>query len=163
MNEATFALLSALEGSAAAIAIRQSIWIYPAANVAHVMTLVVLAGAVAVMDLRLLGAFAPTRPVDVVRPARRVAILALVLMAASGLVLFTAEATHIAMNPVFQAKAALIALAIVNALILGRIPGKALEDMQPYESFAPRVRAAAAVSLALWTTVAGLGRFIAYL
>jgi hypothetical protein len=163
MSEAAFAFLSALEGSAAGAAIRQSIWIYPAANVAHVMTLVVLAGAVTVMDLRLLGAFAATRPVAVVRPARRVAILALVLMATSGLVLFTAEATHIAMNPVFQAKVGLIVLAIANAILLARIPGKALEDMQPYESFAPRVRTAAALSLSLWTMVAGLGRFIAYL
>jgi hypothetical protein len=163
MSEAAFAFLTALEGSSAGAAIRQSIWIYPAANVSHVMTLVVFAGAVAVMDLRLLGAFAATRPIDVVRPARRAAIIALVLMAASGLVLFTAEASHIAMNWVFQAKVALIALAIANALILGRIPGKALEDMQPYDSFPPRVRAAATLSLALWTTVAGLGRFIAYL
>lgn len=163
MSEAAFALLTALEGSSAGAAIRQSIWIYPAANVAHVMTLVVFAGAVAVMDLRLLGAFAATRPIEVVRPARRAAVIALVAMAASGLVLFTAEATHVAMNPVFQVKVALIALAIANALILGRIPGKALEEMRPYQRFAPHVRAAAALSLALWTMVAGLGRFIAYL
>ena len=52
----------------------------------------------------------PPRRRSVVRPARRVAMLGLLLMALTGSVLFTAEASHVAMNPVFQIKAALIAL-----------------------------------------------------
>lgn len=163
MREAAFPLLAALESSGAGAAIRQSVWMYPAANTAHVVTLVVLAGAVAILDFRLLGAFAAARPADVVRPARRAAILALLLMVGTGLVLFTAEATHVATNPVFQTKVLLIALAVLNALVLARVPAKALEAMRPHEAFSPRVRAAAAASLVLWTAVAGLGRFIAYL
>ena len=58
-------------------AIRQSTWIYMAANVGHIVSLMVFAGAVAVMDLRMAGAFAATcaRLVCCSR-ARRVAILA---------------------------------------------------------------------------------------
>ena len=71
------------------------------------------------MDARLLGAFAAAPPASVVRPARRVAMLGLLLMALTGSVLFTAEASHVAMNPVFQIKAALIALGVLNALLVG--------------------------------------------
>src|SRR5262245_25658663 len=98
-------LLIALEQSALGAAIRQSVWAYPVANVAHIVALTLFAGAVAIMDLRLLGAFSATPAVAVVRPARGVAMLGLLLMAASGLMLFTAEASHVAMNAVFQIKA----------------------------------------------------------
>ena len=110
-------VLIALEQSGLAAAIRQSVWAYPAANVGHIVALTLFAGAVAIMDVRLLGAFAAAPPADVVRPARRAAMLGLLLMAVTGSVLFTAEASHVAMNPVFQIKAALIALGLLNALL----------------------------------------------
>src|SRR4249919_2766943 len=113
-------VLIALEQSALGAAIRQSIWAYPAANVGHILSLTLFAGGVAAMDLRLLGAFAAAPPASIVRPARRVAMLGLLLMALTGSVLFTAEASHVAMNPVFQIKAALIALGLLNALMAAR-------------------------------------------
>ena len=70
--------------------------------------------------MRLLGAFAAAPPASVVRPARRLAMLGLLLMAATGFVLFAAEASHVAMNRVFQIKAVLIGLGILNALLVAR-------------------------------------------
>ena len=66
-------LFVALEGSGVGQAIRQSTWIYMAANVGHILALVVFAGAVAVLDLRMAGAFAATSPGDRPQPgaARR--------------------------------------------------------------------------------------------
>src|SRR5436309_5754724 len=93
-------LLLALEQSALASAIRQSTWAYPAANVGHIIALTLFAGAVAAMDARLLGAFAAAPPASVVLPARRAAIVGQLLMAITGSVLFTAEASHVALNPV---------------------------------------------------------------
>src|SRR5207244_10019976 len=95
-------VLVALEQSGLAAAIRQSVWAYPAANVGHILALTLFAGAVAAMDARLLGAFAAAPPASVVRPARRAAMLGLLLMLATGSVLFAAEASHVAMNPVIQ-------------------------------------------------------------
>ena len=89
-------LLVALEQSALGAAIRESVWAYPVANVGHILALMLLAGAVAIMDLRLLGAFPATPAAPVVRRARSVAALGLLLMAVTGLVLFTAEASHVA-------------------------------------------------------------------
>jgi hypothetical protein len=162
MNEAAPAFLVALEASAVGHAIRQSVWIYPSANVLHVVALAMFAGAVAVLDLRLLGAFAATRPADVIYPARRAAVAALVLLVATGAVLFIAEASHVALNPVFQAKALLIAAGVANALIVARLPADDLDRLAAGSPLPRRLRMAAIASLAIWLAVAAAGRLIAY-
>ena len=162
MEGAAPAVLVALEHSALGAAVRQSTWVYPLANVVHVVGLAVFAAAVAVLDLRLLGAFAATRPADVVMPARRAAMAAFCVMAASGFLLFAAEASHIAMNPVFQAKAALILLALLNALTLGARAAGAVGHLSGHMRLPGWVRLSALLSLALWLTVAAAGRLIAY-
>ena len=154
--------LIALEQSGFAAAIRQSTWAYPAANVGHIVALTLFAAAVAVMDLRLLGAFAATAPASVVRPARLFAALGLALMALTGFLLFAAEASHVAMNPVFQVKAVLIGLGILNALLIAG-PAIANVGALPANATLPgRARLAAVVSLAIWLSVAACGRLIAY-
>ena len=150
--------LLALEQSSFAAAIRQSTWAYPAANVGHIVALTVFAASVAIMDLRLLGAFAASPPAVVVRPARRAAMLGLLAMAGTGFMLFAAEASHVAFNPVFQIKAALIALGIANALLVA----PALDGTPAFTVLPPRVRLAAALSLGIWLLVAACGRLIAY-
>lgn len=155
-------LLIALEQSPLAAAIRQSAWAYPTANVSHIVALTLFAGAVAIMDVRLLGAFAAAPPASVVRPARRVAVLGLLLMVLSGSVLFLAEASHVAMNRVFQVKAALIALGIANALLLARALRDVLDHALPFDPLPQRIRLAAGLSLLIWLAVAACGRLIAY-
>lgn len=162
MNEHAPQILIALEGSGLGQAIRQSVWAYPVANVVHIVALAVFAGAIAVMDLRLLGAFSATAPADVVRPARRAAILALSVMALSGAVLFTAEASHISLNPVFLTKMGFVAIGVVNAALAGRVLGPVLAETPAGVALPARVRYAAGLSLAVWLSVAGLGRLIAY-
>jgi hypothetical protein len=161
MNEAAPAFLVALEASAFGHAIRQSVWIYPTANVLHVVGLAVFAGAVAVLDLRLLGAFAGTRPADIVFPARRFAVAALALLGGTGFVLFVAEASHVAMNPVFQAKGLLIAAGAFNALVVAHLPA-GFDRLDASSAIPSRLRTAAMVSIAIWIAVAAAGRLIAY-
>ncbi len=156
------AILVALEQSGLGMAIRQSVWIYPAANVTHILALTMLAASVAVMDLRLLGAFRETVPAAVIVPARRIAVLALSLMVLTGLVLFTAEASHVIMNPVFQIKMGLIALAVLNALVVQRMLPAALMKTPAMTPLPPRFRIGGVISLALWFCVAAAGRLIAY-
>jgi hypothetical protein len=163
MNHEAPQLLVALEASGVGQVIRQSVWIYPTANVLHVVALAVFAAAVAVMDLRLIGAFSASPPADVVVPARRATKLALALLAASGVVLFIAEASHVALNRVFQVKFALIAAGILNALLVGHWLVPVLADDQHSRSLPVRIRAAAAISLAIWLAVATSGRLIAYI
>jgi hypothetical protein len=109
------------------------------------------------MDLRLLGAFAALPPGAIVRPARVMAMLGLGLMALTGFVLFAAEASHVAMNGVFQIKAALIGLGILNVLLLAGPAVAKVGSMEPHAALPMRARMAAAFS-----AVAACGRLIAY-
>lgn len=154
--------LIALEQSGVGAAIRQSAWAYPVANVGHILALTLFAGSVAIMDARLLGAFAAAPPASVVRPARRMAMAGLLLMALTGSMLFTAEASHVAMNRVFQIKAALIALGVINAVLVGRVLDRALEETPAFAPLPARVRLSGLLSLAIWISVAACGRLIAY-
>src|SRR2546423_9667102 len=89
----------ALEGSGIAQAIRQSPWIYMAANVGHVVSLTVFAGAVAVLDLRLAGAFAATSPGHVLARPRQATILAFLGLGVTGSVMFPPQASHVLPDP----------------------------------------------------------------
>ncbi len=64
MDHAAPALFQALEASGLGAAIRQSAWLYPFANIGHVVAVVTFFAAVAVMDVRLLGAFSHRRRVS---------------------------------------------------------------------------------------------------
>jgi hypothetical protein len=156
------AIFVALEHSPFAAAIRQSVWIYPTANVGHIVALVVFAGAIAVMDLRLIGVFAATVPGRIIAGARRVALAALGVLAVTGFVLFSAEASHLAVNPVFQLKMAFVAAALVNVVLYAFGAKRAVERLAPGVPMPAAARTAGLVSLAVWVLVAACGRSIAY-
>ncbi len=78
MTESAPAIFIAIEASGFGAAIRQSRWLYMTANVGHIVSLMVFAGAIAVMDVRMMGALAATSPGLVLRAARRAAIVGFV-------------------------------------------------------------------------------------
>jgi hypothetical protein len=163
MTDAAPAIFVALEASALGAAIRQSTWIYMAANVGHIVSLVVFAGAVAVMDVRMTGALAATSPGHVLTMARRFAIAAFIGLLITGVTLFTAEASHVITNPVFQIKLALIALALLNIVLFEFFTAPKVRTLPPLTPLPPAARAAGLISIGLWVAVAAAGRTIAYL
>jgi hypothetical protein len=162
MTEAAPAIFVALEQSGFAAAIRQSPWLYPVANVGHILSLVFFAGAVAVMDVRLLGGLAAIAPGRLLARARVFAIVALIGMAATGFMLFSAEASHLALNPVFRLKAALVGAGLVNVALYEFVAGREVEKLPPGATMPARARTAGLFSLAIWLAVAACGRSIAY-
>jgi hypothetical protein len=156
------AIFVALEQSAFAAAIRQSAILYPFANVGHIVSLVCYAGALAIMDLRLIGAFAATAPAKIIGRARRVVIGAFCGLAATGFLLFSAEASHIVLNPVFLAKMALVATGLVNVTIYEFGAKRAVLALAPGAPMPPCARIAGFTSLGIWLVVAACGRSIAY-
>jgi len=162
MTDAAPAIFVALEQSGFAAAIRQSPWLYPAANIGHIVSLVFFAGAVAVMDVRLLGGFAATAPGRLLARARTFAIAALAGMAVTGFLLFSAEASHLAVNPVFQLKAALVGAGIVNVALYEFLARREVDKLLPGASMPARARIAGLLSLVIWVAVAACGRSIAY-
>jgi hypothetical protein len=162
MTEQAPAVFVALEQSAFAAAIRQSPWLYPAANVGHIIALIFFVGAVAIMDIRLLGGLAATAPGRVLELARRFAIGALAAMAITGFMLFAAEASHLVLNPVFRLKAALVAAGLANVAVYEGWAKGSVQGLAPAAPMPPRAKIAGALSLGIWLAVAVCGRSIAY-
>lgn len=162
MVEGAPQLLIDIEQSGFAAFVRQSPWFYAAANVVHILGLAIFFAAIAIMDVRLLGGLAACVPGDIVFPARRVAIGALLVQIASGLVLFAAEASHVALNPVFQIKLVLIAIALANVALVTAAMRPSMREQAGFR-LPSLVRVGAIASLVLWLAVAAAGRLIAYL
>jgi len=156
------AIFAALEQSGLGAAIRQSRWLFPVANVGHIIALAVFAGAIAIMDVRLLGGLAATAPARLLMRARSVAIAAFLLLAATGFLLFTAEASHLALNPVFQIKVALIGLGLANLAVFEFGVKRSVINLSPDVTMPAGAKLAGMMSLAIWITVAACGRTIAY-
>ncbi len=147
-------LFQILERSAFGLLIRDAVLIYPIANVVHVLAALIFFASVAIMDLRVLGALRADAGEAVIARFRPVALGAFCALLASGIVLFTPEASAIIKNPSFQIKLALIAIGALNVIWLKRgYPGMT----------ARAARVPAALSLAVWFGVAAAGRYIAYI
>jgi hypothetical protein len=149
-----------LEASALGEWMRASALAYPVANVIHLFGLVLLVGPIALLDARLLGL---AREFDLSATSRvftRVAVLGFVLLATAGFLMFAADAKPLAAHTLMQAKLALILIGLLNALVFrqlwrNRLPG--------WDTHPPALgRAQALVSIAIWASVATLGRWIAY-
>lgn len=152
-----------LEGTSAAMAMRQWLWLYPAVEIVHILGFVVLVGAAALFDLRLLGLARHLPVTGLARYHLRWARLALVLIAPSGLLMFVAHATEMAANPAFQTKLALIVLAGVNAAVFHRGAFRSVASWDRDIVAPAGARLAAVLSLGLWSGVIACGRLLAYL
>ena len=139
---------------------RGSASVYPIANVFHVLGVVMLVGAIGVVDLRIVGAWRqlPLEPLS--NALTPVAVAGLLVQFASGLVLFAADGEALAGSTTFHAKLILLALALANALSF-RFRWR---RSRPGELSLPSAleSASALLSLVLWVCIAMLGRLIAY-
>lgn len=162
MTEAAPAIFVALEASGFGAAIRQSRWLYMTANIGHIVALMIFAGAIAVMDLRMAGALSATSPGYVLKAARRVAIMGFAGLVVSGAFLFTAEASHVIMNRVFQVKLGLIALGLLNIALFEIFVTPKVRNLPPLTPLPVGARRAAVTSVLIWIAVAICGRSIAY-
>ena len=154
-------ILLALEHSGLGAAMRGSAFLYPLANVLHIVGLSLFAGAIAIMDARLLGAFAALPLASFVRRWRRVAMAAFAVQIASGFMLFSAEASSIAENPVFRLKMLLIVVGLANVAAFEIVAKPGISGWTG-AGVPVAARVSGAASLALWAAVAVFGRLIAY-
>jgi hypothetical protein len=149
--------IGALEASAFGVAMRESLWLFPAIKAAHLVGIALLAGSIAILDLRLLGL---RRSVSVRRLAARVlpwSIASFALIVPSGLAMLVAHAGDLISSSVLALKMTLILLAGTNAGIFhaGVFRGSAKWDVNAIPPMA--ARAAAAASLLLWGSVIACG------
>lgn len=155
--------IAAIEQIPLAVAMRQELWLYPAVEIAHISGFVVLVGSIAMFDLRLLGL---SRSLPVVSLARHLlpwTLGALIVIVPTGLLMFITHASDFLVNPAFQLKLLLLMCAGINAALFhaGVFRGVAQWNSGVATPRAAKVHAAG--SLALWFSVIGCGRLLAYL
>ncbi|WP_407518581.1 DUF2214 domain-containing protein [Methylobacterium oryzisoli] len=145
-----------LQATALAQTLRASAWIYPLVNLAHVVGIALLFGAITALDLRLLGLWRGLPLETVARPLVPVAGAGLGLALATGPLLLIVQAVDYAANPLLYVKFAAIAVGLVNIGLLHR--------WAAWRTGAggTRLRAAGLVSLASWLGAIAAGRLIAY-
>ncbi|AMC99151.1 hypothetical protein [Halomonas chromatireducens] len=148
-------LLTRLAATPLAEWMRLSRWGYAAVNTLHVLGIGLMIGAIAALDLRLMGWRRDLPLSALARLLQPVAIGGLLLAIAMGGMLFLADPTGYAGMPLFQLKLGLIGLAIANALLLNLGPGLA-------KATALRLRISGALSLGLWLSALVAGRFLAF-
>lgn len=142
-------------------AMRSWLWLYPIVEIVHIIGFVVLVGAVAMFDLRILG-FARQLPVPALgRHLLRWSAAGLILILPAGLMMFSAHPDEFASSTVFRLKLALIAAAGLNAAIfhMGVYRSAPIwgQDAAPASA-----KAQALLSLLLWIAVISCGRLLAY-
>jgi hypothetical protein len=135
---------------------RKSAYFFPVIEVVHLLGLTLLLGTVLMVNLRLLGLIMNRHTVpDVVRGARPLLWLGVLISLASGSLLFLTEAVKCYYNVAFWYKMSFLAAAILfqlaaqNRLMATSLPRTPL-------------RAIAALSLFLWLGVGIAGRAIAF-
>ena len=155
--------LLALAGSFQAAGIegwaRGTPWVYPVANVLHVIGVVMLVGAIGVVDLRIAGLWQRLPLLALSRALTPIAAAGLAVQVASGLVLFAADGEALAGSFTFHLKLILLALVLVNAAAFRWHWRRAAG-----EGYVPSrlARISALVSIGLWLAIATVGRLIAY-
>jgi len=153
-------MLAALEHSAFSewLLGSNSIWAYPTVLTVHTLGMMVLVGAVVMIDVRLLG-FGRGIPLDSLRALFRVTWIGLVVNAVTGSMLFVADATTRAVSPTFITKLVLIAVGVATLVLIRRDlfgAGPAPDDV------GRRVRRLALVSILIWSAAVTAGRLLAY-
>jgi hypothetical protein len=153
---------TALEASRLGATMRGSFVLYPIANLGHVFGLLLFAGCLIVLDLRLLGAW--RHRIDAAALAAALApllITGFLLLVTTGMLLLSADARPLTANPAFQTKAVLLGLALANAIAFQSLWRGHLQSWDETAPFPARLQVAG--SLALWLMVAAAGRLIGYL
>nr|WP_302474546.1 DUF2214 domain-containing protein [Roseococcus sp. MDT2-1-1] len=154
-------MLQALEGWPVAAALRRSEVLYPLVNAAHILGIGLLIGAIATLDLRVLGVFRHT-PLPVLGPPLvRMAAAGLGLALATGFLLFSVRPTAYVANPAFLVKLGLILAGLLNVLAL-RL-GTGWKRALAGEGTGRPLRFAAGLSLLVWISALLAGRWIAFL
>ena len=129
----------------------------------HVLSLMLFAGTIFVVDLRLLGVIFKKTPVSVISDRiLPLTVFGMVIMVATGAALVFAKPLLYYHNIWFRLKLIFLAVAFINIIVFHfRVQRNiAAWDSAPKPPASARV--SAAVSLGCWILVIAFGRFIAY-
>jgi hypothetical protein len=144
-----------IEASALGQTIRESTWLFPAIESAHLLALALLGGSVLIISLSVLGVGLKTPPAEIYKSAHRYMNAAVIVLLATGLLLGISEPVKLYGRQAFLVKmislgvALLITYAAFNPLVRRGATGFGL-------------RGVTVVTMAAWLLVAMAGRWIGF-
>ena len=153
-------MLASLEHSAFSMWLlgSNSIWAYPTVLTLHTLGMMVLAGAAAMIDLRLLG-FGRGIPLGSMRTLFQVVWAGLLLNAVTGSMLFVADATKRGTSVIFLVKMLLIVVGVVTIVMIKR---DVFDSSAEPVTVSGTARLLALTSLLAWSAAISTGRLLAY-
>lgn len=119
-----------------------------------------LLGGIGVVDLRLAGMMRALPVAPLLSALTPLAIGGFLLLAASGSVMFAADARSLVGNPMFERKLVMIGLALANAGLFAWLWRRQVGEWGGRVPAAARL--AGVASLSFWLLAAAFGRLIAY-
>ncbi|MBV9771672.1 MAG: hypothetical protein JOZ32_19025 [Bryobacterales bacterium] len=144
-------------------AMRMSNWFFPTFDTIHTLAIVLVAGTIMLVDLRLLGL--SLRSVPIAELVSRIVpwtLWGFGLMFVTGGLLFSSEAVKMYYSPAFRVKLVFLAMAGLNAVIFHRTIYRDAAHWIPGAVAPARARLAGLLSLVFWIAVIAAGRAIAY-
>jgi uncharacterized membrane protein len=157
------AFLKLIEASRFATTIRDSIWMFPIIESVHVISFTLVVGTIAVIDLRLLGLASTQRSFQrMASDILKWTWAAFALTVATGLTMFSTNATIYYHNPFFRTKMLLLVLAGLNMLLFEMTARRTVNRWDKARSAPPAGKAVAILSLTLWIGVIFMGRIIGF-
>ncbi|MBJ6987834.1 MULTISPECIES: DUF6644 family protein [unclassified Devosia] len=139
-----------------------SAWAFPAAEVVHVIAVVLVYGVIAVVDLRLLGLAGTSRQyTKIAHESLHLVWIAFGCAVLTGLMMFATQPSNYFENPWFIAKMSAILLAGVNMLVLEFVFARSASEWH-LTGIPQPARISGGISLTLWTIVVVAGRWIGF-
>jgi hypothetical protein len=141
-----------LQQTPVSIAIRESVWVFPILDAVHCVGIILVAGTIVIVDLRLLGLGMRRQPVaSIIAQVLPWTFFGFAFMFVTGSLLAWAEPIKLYRSVFFRWKLLFLAIAGLNALLFH------------YTTLTPaRARLAGALSIACWISVIAAGRAIGY-
>jgi hypothetical protein len=140
--------------------IQETSWIIPGVQTVHILAIAVVMSSIAMIDARLLGFGAMTRPVSAIAQRYLPWLWSGVLtLFASGSVLIIGEPKRELLSEVFWIKMSLLVCAVLLTAVFQRPLG---QHAQYWEHRKLAGRLLGSISLLLWVSILSAGRLIAY-
>jgi hypothetical protein len=142
--------------------IRESDWLFPSIETVHVLALVLVVGSILMVDLRLLGIANRGRSVRSIT-AERLPLTwsAFAVAAIAGSLLFSSKAVTYYDDLPFRLKMVCLALAGLNMAWFHAFTFRRVAEWDRGAP-PPAARIAGAISLILWVTIVGAGRWVGF-
>ena len=160
-----YEMMAMVEASLFAEALRNlGVWTYGIVNLAHIVGISLLFGAIVILDIRLLSFWQHVSVGTIATITIPIAVIGLSLAIPSGISMFAMNATQYHENPFVYLKIPILVLALANVVVVTRLRAwqRAVTGSFLQTGDGSVLYVSGAFSLCLWSSVLVCGRMIGY-